>query len=241
MTTLVLDLSHHNTVPVSLSGAKSAGVVGVIHKATEGTSFKDSKLASRHYLTAELGLEWGVYHFLTPGNIQGQVDSFLSYTKSVSDDRTLFAADYENDKVPLSDLQKFLYMVADRTGRLPVLYSGSTLKDALKGQSNPELSKHRLWLAQYGPKAVLPPGWDHYWLWQYTDIGNIPGIGPTVDISRYDGSAETLRAEWPGPPVSSADQEPMEPPPQVIEEEPSITVTIEVPPGIKVNVVQRVV
>jgi lysozyme len=239
MTALVLDLSHHNTIPASLSGAKSAGIIGIIHKATEGISFKDSKLSSRHYLASESDMEWGVYHFLTPGNIPGQVDAFLSYTKSVSDERTLFAADYENSKVPLSDLQQFLDMVAAKTGRLPVLYSGNTLKEALKGQANPNLSKHRLWLAQYGPKTTLPPGWDRYWLWQYTETGNIPGIGPTVDISRYDGTVDELRSEWPGPPISSSSQKPAEPPPSEVVEEPSVTVTIEAPPGIKVNIVQR--
>jgi lysozyme len=236
MTALVLDLSHHNTISSDLSGAKAAGIIGVIHKATEGTAFQDPKLWARHSLTKDVGLEWGVYHFLTPGNIAGQVESFLSYTKTVSDERTLFAADYEDPKISISDLKKFLSMLAERTGRLPVLYSGIVLKDSLQGQPDPELSKYRLWLAQYGPTAVLPPGWNHYWLWQYTETGKISGIGPTVDISKYDGSAEELRSEWPGQSTASVDLPlPEEPKEQIV------TVTIEAPPGVKINVIQKVV
>ena len=37
----VIDLSHHNTV-TSFQDAKAAGILGVIHKATEGTIFVDA-------------------------------------------------------------------------------------------------------------------------------------------------------------------------------------------------------
>ena len=36
-----IDLSHHNVIPQSLKPAKQSGIVGVIHKATEGTSYVD--------------------------------------------------------------------------------------------------------------------------------------------------------------------------------------------------------
>lgn len=236
MTALVLDLSHHNSILSDLSAAKAVGIVGVIHKATEGTAFQDPKLGARHSLTKGSGLEWGVYHYLTPGNIQGQVEAFLEYTKPVSDERTLFAADYEDPKIPISDLKRFLSTLTERIGRLPVLYSGIVLKNALRGQPDLELSKYCLWLAQYGPTAVLPPGWNRYWLWQYTETGKISGIGPTVDISKYDGSAEELRSEWPGQSILAADL----PSPEV-KEDPIVTVTIEAPPGVKINVIQKVV
>ena len=56
--------------------------------------------------------------------------------------------------------------------------------------------------AQYGPVAVLPPGWKAYTLWQYTDGHDgpkphtVPGIGE-CDRNQFDGSESDLKAQWP--------------------------------------------
>ncbi len=46
MLNAVVDLSHHNTV-ASFQDAKLNGVVGVIHKATQGRSIVDAKYHAR--------------------------------------------------------------------------------------------------------------------------------------------------------------------------------------------------
>jgi GH25 family lysozyme M1 (1,4-beta-N-acetylmuramidase) len=65
----------------------------------------------------------------------------------------------------------------------------------------------RLWLAAYDTKPDWPRQiWPKYWAWQFTGDGNgpgpkqIPGIilpgSKGIDINSYDGTDDTLAAEW---------------------------------------------
>src|SRR5215471_10072334 len=93
----VIDLSHWNVVE-SLIPTATAGIKGVIHKATEGMGSIDDKCAARRYLADEAGLKWGLYHFVRPGSMSDQVENFLDRAKSagVYDDRTLVVLDWED-------------------------------------------------------------------------------------------------------------------------------------------------
>jgi lysozyme len=211
-TPVVIDLSHHNTIPQSLLDTAAAGIVGVIHKATEGTGFVDSKVKARNSLAREAGMLWGVYHFLRPGgSMLQQVNHFLS--NSPQDQNTLFVADHEDAGVSLDDLAEFLSILEDKTGVLPVIYSGHVLKDQLGGNVDARFTKYRLWLCHYTTGTpVLPPGFQNYWLWQYTDKGSIPGVNSPVDLNAAGVPLNELIAGWAGgeaPP--QPEPEPLEP------------------------------
>lgn len=100
----------------------------------------------------------------------------------------------------------FLQKIFEKTGQKPVLYSGHFIKEAISKTStfNDTLSEHRLWLCQYGSKAVVPSAWDKYWLWQYTGDGigpkphTIDGIQGDVDLNVFDGTETDLRNQWTG-------------------------------------------
>lgn len=226
-----IDLSHHNAIPSSLQPAADAGIVGVIHKCTEGISHVDDKADARWYLAKEAGLMWGLYHFVRPGSMAAQVDFFLENAAEISDENTLLALDWEDAGVSLDDAVEFMALVEQRTGRAPVLYSGHILKEALDGSADPRLSQYRLWLAQYSSSPTLPPGWDEYWGWQYTDNGSVPGVTPPTDLNAYTGSADDLISGWSG---AGEDVEPgPEPGPEGIE------ILVIVPPGVDVKVITR--
>lgn len=183
---------------------RAAGIRGVIHKATQGKAFVDGKFAGRREWAGETtDLLWGAYHFGTGDPVGAQIDHFLSIARP--DGKTLLALDYEPNPggktMSLTQAKQFLTLVHEQTGQRPVLYSGHLLKEVLKGKADPFLSKHRLWLAQYGPKAKLPPGFAKYFLWQYTG----DGIGPSphdvdgiidrgVDLNVFGG--KNLKLEW---------------------------------------------
>lgn len=200
--TRVIDLSHHNEVPKDFTAAAAAGVWGVIHKLSEGDNYTDSKVSSRHYLARQAGLNWGVYHFVRPGDMLEQADYFLAQGRKleVIDDDTLVALDYEDAGVSLADCITFMDRLDYEIGRSCVLYSGHVLKDAIAaGQDPGSLTKRRLWLAQYtSGKPTLPTGWDRYFLWQWSDEGDVPGINPPTDVNDYQGTVEELRQEWVG-------------------------------------------
>ena len=82
-----------------------------------------------------------------------------------------------------------------------MLYSGHYVKGLLGTGGDPVLSQCPLWLAQYGPTAVVPPNWQTWTLWQYTDGGvgpephGIAGVG-RCDRDKFNGDADMLRTFW---------------------------------------------
>jgi lysozyme len=165
---LVVDLSHHNDV-ADFNAVKAAGIAGIIHKATEGVGFTNKLYADRRGRAVGVGLLWGAYHFLRSGSIAAQVDFFLKV--AARDSTTLLALDHEDKRVALIDAKEFLLRVEDAVGRKSVLYSGSVIKEQLGIRIDGYLAAHRLWLAQYGPRPVIPPNWPSAWLWQFTGDG----------------------------------------------------------------------
>lgn len=200
----VVDLSHFNAPP-NFATAKTGGVVGVIHKATQGTGFIDNRYAARRAPATAAGLLWGAYHFGTGDDVEDQIDHYLDVAKP--DASTLVALDFEQNTVPggssmtLDQAKAFLQAIEAKLGRKAVLYGGAYLKQKLAGHADPYLSQHRLWWAQYSAAPSLAPGWANYWLWQYTDghsghnIPTVPGIGH-CDTDTYDGTDAQLAQEW---------------------------------------------
>ncbi|TMH30145.1 MAG: muramidase [Betaproteobacteria bacterium] len=203
---VIVDLSHHNQ-KVDFAKMKADGIVGVIHKATQGLTYGDKTYASRRRAASEAGLLWGAYHFGVGGDGSDQADFFLNTVQP--DDDTLLVLDYEANlsgpTMALDQACEFVEHVAEVTGRWPGFYSGHLIKEQLGGVMTPDarLSNCFLWLAQYnGPKPLgVPPTFRTWTLWQYTDgvLGPSPhsvdGIG-LCDRSKFNGSLSQLRKLW---------------------------------------------
>ena len=194
---MVLDLSHWETVN-DWDAVKAAGYTAIIYKASEGTTYVDETYQSAKEGAEKAGLLWGSYHFLRPGDLQGQA---RFYVNTVGKDLDLYCADHEDPLVTLDDLKDFLAEVYRLTGKLAVLYSGHVIKEQLLDGHDEELARHRLWIAHYtdADSPDWPQGtWPTWWLWQYTETGEVPGIDDETDINRYQGTAEELALEWNG-------------------------------------------
>jgi len=203
----VIDISHHNTV-LSWDDVVAAGIVGVIHKATEGLTYQDPQYLPRCAPAMRAGLVWGAYHFAHGGeSIQGQVDNFLSVVGV--DAETAYCLDWESNPsgptMTAAEAREFIELLEARIGEgRCIIYSGNTCKEALGSADNAFFGARRLWLAQYGTSPTCQASWDDWWLWQYSD-GNVgpgpqgcPGVDGDVDTNSYAGSDDQLRAEWPG-------------------------------------------
>ena len=191
---MVIDISHWNPVE-DLAKTKAAGIVGVIHKATEGTGYADDEYDWRKNEAAKNGLLWGAYHFLRPGNLKTQADYFVDTVGEID----IYAADHEDPGVDVDDLKDFLFRVSALTGVMPVIYSGHVIKEQVGNVADPELAKYRLWLAQYSSTPSWPTAiWPTYWIWQYTDKGTCAGIEGYCDLNQYQGTPEQLTEEWTG-------------------------------------------
>jgi lysozyme len=200
----VIDISHWQD-EIDFAAVKASGVIGVIHKCTEGDDYLDptfeerrDKYAARRQSARTIGLLWGAYHFLRPGDMVEQANWFV---RNVDDDApTLLAADHEDPGVSLDDLKLFLETVRTLTGQRPCVYSGHVIKEQLGGAGDVFLSRHRLWLAHYSSEPSWPDHtWSTYWLWQYTDTGSCPGVTGNCDLNRFVGDdTDQLVEEWLG-------------------------------------------
>lgn len=237
---MVIDLSHWDPAH-DYEAVKADGIVGVIYKATEGTSYTDDTYVSQQHAAKAAGLKWGSYHFADGSSTQGQVDNFLRFAAPDPDE--LFCLDWEdnpsgNGCMSVDDAMEWITKVETALGRPGqcVIYSGNTAKELLDGK-NEFFGARRLWLCQYtSGTPTWQESWDNYWLFQFTDgvygpsPHSVDGVGP-CDINSYDqGGADQLIAEW----ATGRADEPVPVPPTLE----GVTVLVAAPPGIVVKVRQ---
>lgn len=197
---VVLDISHHNEV-VSWPALRESGIIGIIHKATQGSGMVDKTYGPRKRQALSAGLLFGAYHFADSSDPKTQADHFLGVARP--DANTLLALDWENNgtrTMTVSQARVFLERVMQKTGRPPagvVIYGGNVLKEKIIAKDDVAfLAQFPLWLCQYGPKAKLPKGWSRYFLWQYSESGHVDGMARDgrVDLNVHGGT--DLSAEW---------------------------------------------
>jgi lysozyme len=197
----ILDLSDNNTI--DLAAAKQAGIVAVIHKATEGATYQDTCYASRRAEAAALGLLWGAYHFGTAATLSQQIANFLQAASPGTND--LVALDYEtntadpSDQMSEAEAEAFVAAISANLGFLPLIYGSDLLASASPTSS---LASCKLWLADYTSAAqpIVPTLFEAWTLWQFTDGTNpVPFLtaGVALDRSNYAGTEEQLTAAWP--------------------------------------------
>ena len=128
VTNAVIDLSHHNTSP-NFAKAAADGIVGIIHKATQGIGGVDATYAGRRPSAEEAGLLWGAYHFGTGSDGVKQAEFFL---ESVNSAGTLLVLDLEANptgpSMSLEEARAFVTHINSKTGHWPGLYSGHYIK-----------------------------------------------------------------------------------------------------------------
>lgn len=199
----VIDISHYNGDSLDFSQAAGAGILGVIHKASEGLTYRDPMYAANRQAATAAGMMWGAYHFGTGDDPAQQAENFLA---SIGDPGgVLLALDFEPNgsgaTMTLDQASSFTTAVQAATGQWPGLYSGSLIKQLLGSSPDPVLANSWFWLAEYGDEAVVPPNWPIWTMWQYTDGTNGPephsvdGIG-NCDRDKFNGDEDQLRRLW---------------------------------------------
>ena len=201
----VIDIYHGNTVN-DFAALKVAGILGVIHKCTQGAGYVDPMYVERRKLATDAGLLWGAYTFNTGEPVIAQVNQFISHAEP--DANTLMCLDFEDNphsQMSLQQARQFLQSADANLGRKVVLYSGNRIKDLLGDQIDFFFGGHRLWLAQYGPIAKVQPSWrgNSQWLWQYSESGRLPGTDGSIDLDFFSGTPQDLANQWSGAPPAA--------------------------------------
>jgi lysozyme len=200
----VIDISHYQKTP-SLTALAAAGIAGVIAKATQGRSNRDSTYFIKKNKLKAAGFKWGSYHYSSGSDVLLQVENYLNYAQPQPDE--LMALDYEpsssGPNMSYDQMVEFVELVRAATGRYPAIYGGSLLRETLQNVTNSVLSQCPLWYARYNSAPIgVPAIWNNWTLWQYTD-GNsgpmphgVPGFG-ACDRDTYNGTRAELLARWP--------------------------------------------
>ena len=200
---VVVDLSHFNSVS-SFETVKAAGIVGVIHKATQGTTMLDPKYHARKPEALAAGLWWGAYHFGV-GNEDGAAQAKFFLSAVAPGPHDLLVLDLEvnpsGKSMSLAEAEDFVKYVEAATGRWPIVYGGSYITEIVGRNTETALSFCPFWLAEYGPTRHLPPIWTTWTMWQYTDgqVGpqphSVAGIG-NCDRDMFNGDMDGLAQLW---------------------------------------------
>jgi lysozyme len=199
-----IDVSHHKIVDWSIV---KPNISFTFIKATEGTSFVDSKFNDNWNTTRELGIPRGAFHFFRSYRNTGinQATHFFNMLNSSGDlgnlppvvdvernDGCLSKSDYEQE------LFEFINTFESLANRELIIYTSQYKWDTFLGETNIPID-HKLWVADYdGDVPAIPADWadrfgNNCWLfWQYTESGRMPGVVNNVDINYFNGTIEDL-------------------------------------------------
>jgi len=195
----VLDLSHHNDVK-SWDDIAASGIVGVILKATEGSTYQDPKYQLRAREARNAGLKVASYHYLHAGNIAEQMKWFIETVQPDYGERMVIDHEADASLEELEQAVRTLY--ADPHDLQITVYSGHLIKEQLgaDGYSETLAELTSLWIAQYtsGSPSWPEKTWPSISLWQWTDSATVQGAVGPVDGNQFNGSAENC-ALWIGP------------------------------------------
>lgn len=197
----VIDLSHWNTTDeTSFAQVAASGIVGCIHKASEGIGFTDGAYALRLPKALDAGLLWGAYHFGRSGDAVGQAHYFLDQVQPTRE--TLLVLDWEPvvdaPAMTLAEAEEFVLEIALQVGRFPGLYSPMDFcHTQLATCHETILSECWLWMARVSTEPPeVPVFWPTWSLWQYTHDGSVPGIVGPCDRNIWNGDMAGLYRLW---------------------------------------------
>jgi lysozyme len=205
---VVCDLNHANTI--NFTKVKGAGILGIIHKATQGF-WRDPAYKSRRSAAEAMDFLWGAYDFATGDQVKTNVDAFFAAAQPGPE--TLMCLDFEdNSRSQMSALQarEFLDRVDQKLGRACWIYGGNRIREHIDSEDE-FFAAHPLWLCQYKLVEVdsleeldehirVPPPWKNYTLLQYTGDGvgprphTVDGVEDGADLNAFGG--DSLAAVW---------------------------------------------
>jgi len=198
-----IDVSHFQSV-VDWEAVAASEIQFCFIKATEGAENVDPRFAQNWRGAGAAGLLRGAYHFFDPlAPTAAQIESFIRTVGRLEPGDLPPVLDLEvptawtdiaqSARAPLAI--KWLDTVESRLGATPIVYlspafATETLTNALA------LARFPVWFAHYtdaGSPTVAKP-WNSWTFWQHTNGGKISGVPLPVDLNRFNGSLDDLKA-----------------------------------------------
>jgi hypothetical protein len=73
-------------------------------------------------------------------------------------------------------------------------------RERFVGTPDPYWKQYPLWIAAYGPAALIPAPWSEYKFWQFTDNGSGPDYGVAsgnIDLNSFNGTLADFKSQYP--------------------------------------------
>jgi GH25 family lysozyme M1 (1,4-beta-N-acetylmuramidase) len=93
----------------------------------------------------------------------------------------------------VQNMRAWLDYVKAQTGLTPAIYTSRRVWNLLQNPTG--FSMNDLWVAHWGVSSpALPSIWKDWTFWQYSASGTVAGIAGNVDLDRFHGTLDDLRA-----------------------------------------------
>jgi len=205
-----IDISHHNK-GIDLNEL-SPHIQFVYCKASQGSGFADPNFKMNIGLLRKQQIICGAYHFLTfqstavqqalnfmasgfdfsaAGSLPPAVDIEWQVGNNQQETDLLNQYIRDNQAACIQLASDFLQLVAQKTGRTPVVYTAKGFMEEFLANST-AFADYPLWIPAYQKKPPgLPRGWNNYIIWQY--FGAPDGSAGVTDQNIFNGNLDDLK------------------------------------------------
>ena len=160
---------------------------------SDGTGYIDSTFDANWANMKSAGVLRGAYQFFEPSeNEVTQANMMVAKVGMLGrgDLPAMIDVEATGGQSPATiaaKIRHWLQIVEAGTGKRPFIYTGSYFWEG--NVQDTTFGSYPIWIAAYGPKCPsLPPGWNNWLMWQYSD-----GNG-TLDHDVFNGSLAELKA-----------------------------------------------
>ena len=192
-----IDISHHqgdiDWETLERNNSHDAPISFVYMKATEGRDHLDPRFNFNWNEAKKHGFARGAYHYFTDKSSgDAQAAMFINNVNIESGDLPpmIDIEEKPKDKAAFcTEVKKFILKIEEHYGVKPIIYSYS--KYNRKYLDDAFFNDYDLWIAHYYVES--PKSGRDWKIWQFTDVGRIPGIKVKTDINVLSGGVETLQ------------------------------------------------
>ena len=189
-----VDVSHYQGVVNWSVVAEEIDFVFI--KATEGEKYVDPRFHANMGGAKQGSLQFAPYHFYLPNEDPAAqakhfIDQIKDYQFSLPPVLDIEVAPTQDEASFHQNIKTWLQLVADSSGCTPIIYSNKSFWQRYLKQ---HFSHYPLWISDYttDPESIENMAW---LFWQYSQQGQVDGIGGPVDKSIFKGSVEDLTGQ----------------------------------------------
>jgi lysozyme len=164
-------------------------------RVADGATFTDPTFLTNFAGIKKAGMKAGAYFFFEPAQDPTQqanllVSQLVKAGFAPGDLVPMFDVEVSGGKTNqevAANLQTAINVVKNTLMVTPGITTATALWNSVVAST--AFAGSPLWIAYWGVGCpVLPLGWSDYVLWQYSDLGSVPGINGAVDLERSNGA-----------------------------------------------------